>query len=63
LAKVEEELARVRRKLDNGDFIAKAKEEVVRREKEKAEEFEDKIRTLNLSLGRLGEIEQTGAKS
>jgi valyl-tRNA synthetase len=56
LGKAEDELARVRKKLGNTDFIAKAKEEVVQREKEKAAEFEDKIRTLNLSLGRIGEI-------
>ena len=58
-----EELERVRRKLANSDFLAKAKEEVLRREKEKAEEFEDKIRTLNLSLGRIREIEQMGEKA
>jgi valyl-tRNA synthetase len=63
LSRAEEELARVRRKLGNGDFVAKAKEEVVRREKEKAEEFEDKIRTLNLSLGRIREVEQVGGKT
>jgi valyl-tRNA synthetase len=62
LSRTEEELARVRRKLGNSDFVAKAKENVVRREKEKAEEFQDKIRTLHLSLGRLGEIEQIGEK-
>jgi len=63
LTRAEEELARVRRKLGNGDFVAKAKEEVVRREKEKAEEFEDKIRTLNRSLGRIREVEQAGGKT
>jgi valyl-tRNA synthetase len=63
LARAGEELQRVRRKLDNSDFIAKAKEEVVRREKEKAEEFEDRIRTLNLSLVRIGEVEQAEGKS
>jgi valyl-tRNA synthetase len=63
LSRTEEELARVRRKLGNDDFVAKAKAEVVRREKEKAEEFEDKIRTLNLSLGRIREVEQAGEKS
>jgi valyl-tRNA synthetase len=56
LGRVEEELTRVRKKLGNNDFLAKAKEEVVRREKEKAAEFEEKIRTLNQSLGRIGEI-------
>ena len=63
LARAGAELERVRRKLGNSDFIAKAKEEVVRREKEKAEEFEDKIRTLNLSLVRIGEVEQAEGKS
>ncbi len=63
LARAGEELERVRRKLGNSDFIAKAKEAVVRREKEKAEEFEDKIRTLNLSLVRIGEVEQAEGKS
>jgi valyl-tRNA synthetase len=62
LGRVEEELARVRKKLGNGDFIAKAKEEVVRREKEKAAEFEDKIRTLNDSLGRIEELAPSGDK-
>jgi valyl-tRNA synthetase len=63
LGRVEEELARVRKKLGNSDFIAKAKEDVVRREKEKAAEFEDKIRTLNQSLGRIEEIAQSGDKA
>jgi valyl-tRNA synthetase len=63
LARAGEDLERVRRKLCNSDFIAKAKEAVVRREKEKAEEFEDKIRTLNLSLVRIGEVEQAEGKS
>jgi valyl-tRNA synthetase len=63
LARAGEELERARRKLGNSDFIAKAKEEVVRREKEKAEEFEDKIRTLNLSLVRICEVEQAEGKS
>lgn len=63
LARAGEDLERVRRKLGNSDFIAKAKEAVVRREKEKAEEFEDKIRTLNLSLVRIGEVEQAEGKS
>jgi valyl-tRNA synthetase len=62
LSRAQEELTRVQRKLGNNDFVAKAKEEIVRREKEKAEEFEDKIRTLNLSLGRIRELEQAGEK-
>jgi valyl-tRNA synthetase len=63
LSRAEEELARVKRKLGNGDFMAKAKEEIVRREKEKAEEFEDKIRTLNQSLGRIREVQRAGGKT
>ena len=62
LNRAAEELERVQKKLGNGDFIAKAKEEVVRREKEKAEAFEDKIRTLNRSLGRIRDLEQTEGK-
>jgi valyl-tRNA synthetase len=62
LGRTEEELARVKKKLGNGDFIAKAKEEVVRREKEKAAEFEDKIRTLNQSLGRITALAQSEDK-
>jgi valyl-tRNA synthetase len=63
MSRAENELSRVRKKLGNSDFLAKAKEEVVRREREKAEEFEEKIRTLNRSLGRIQEMEQTGEKS
>ena len=63
LARAQEELNRVQRKLGNGEFMAKAKEEVVCREKEKAEEFEAEIRTLNLSLGRIREVEQAEGKS
>jgi valyl-tRNA synthetase len=57
VAKVEAELARVRRKLDNGDFLAKAKEEVVRKERAKANQFEEEIRTLRSSLEKIREIQ------
>ena len=59
IRKFEEEFARVQKKLANSDFISKAKEEVVRKEREKAGQYEDKIRTLNLSLAR---IEQSRAE-
>ncbi|MDP2601464.1 MAG: valine--tRNA ligase [Deltaproteobacteria bacterium] len=59
IRKFEEEFARVQKKLANSDFISKAKEEVVRKEREKAGQYEDKIRTLNLSLVR---IEQSRAE-
>jgi len=57
VGKSEDELARVQKKLANADFIAKAKEEVVGKERRKANEFEDKIRTLKNSLEKLREIQ------
>ncbi|MBI2530700.1 MAG: valine--tRNA ligase [Deltaproteobacteria bacterium] len=53
IRKFEEEFLRVQKKLQNNDFISKAKEEVVRKEREKAGQYEEKIRTLNLSLTRI----------
>ncbi|MGE5216271.1 MAG: valine--tRNA ligase [Chloroflexota bacterium] len=53
VAKVIDELSRVQRKLGNADFLSKAKDEVVRKEKEKALQFEEKIRTLRGSLDKL----------
>jgi valyl-tRNA synthetase len=49
----------VQKKLGNQDFLSKAKEDVVRKEREKAGQYEEKIRTLNLSLAR---IEQSRAE-
>ena len=43
VGKIEDELARVQRKLTNTDFLAKAKNEVVHKEREKATQFEEKI--------------------
>jgi valyl-tRNA synthetase len=57
VGKIEDELARVQKKLGNADFIAKAKSDVVHREREKATQFEEKIRALRASLGRLQELE------
>ncbi len=62
VTRVEEKLARVQKKLDNNEFLAKAKEEVIQREREKAEQFADKIRTLNRSVERIQEM-QVGGKS
>lgn len=56
-SKVEEELARIQKKLANPDFLAKAKEEVIQREREKSTQQQEKLRTLNLSLERLREME------
>jgi valyl-tRNA synthetase len=57
--KANEELSRAQKKLANADFLNKAKEDVVRKEREKAGQYEEKIRTLNLSLERIQEL-QTG---
>ena len=57
VGKIEGELARVEKKLSNGDFIAKAKPEVIQKEKAKAVEFEEKIRTLRSSLEKIREIQ------
>ncbi|MSP40572.1 MAG: valine--tRNA ligase [Deltaproteobacteria bacterium] len=57
IAKTEDELARVQKKLSNGDFIAKAKEEVIRKERDKAVQFEDKMRTLRSSLEKIQELQ------
>jgi valyl-tRNA synthetase len=53
IRKFGEEFARVQKKLTNSDFISKAKEEVVQKEREKAGQYEEKIRTLNQSLARI----------
>ena len=57
VGKIEDELARVQKKLGNADFIAKAKSDVVRKEREKATQFEEKIRALRASLDKLQEIQ------
>jgi len=56
IRKAEDELTRVQKKLANTDFLSKAKEEVVQKEREKAGQYEEKIRTLSLSLGRIQEF-------
>jgi valyl-tRNA synthetase len=55
--KVEEELARIQKKLSNPEFLAKAKAEVIQREREKSTQQQEKLRALARSLERLGEIE------
>jgi valyl-tRNA synthetase len=57
VGKVEEELSRVQKKLGNGEFLAKAKEEIIVKEREKASQFEEKIRTLRSSLEKIREIQ------
>jgi valyl-tRNA synthetase len=54
--KISDELERVRRKLANGDFLTKAKEEVVQKEREKSLQYEDKLRALQQSIARIKEL-------
>jgi valyl-tRNA synthetase len=55
IRKLEEELARIQKKLSNAEFLRKAKETVIQKEREKASQYEEKMRTLNLSLERIQE--------
>ncbi len=57
VSKVEGELARVEKKLANEEFLAKAKDEVIQKERNKAQQFKDKILKLNRSLEKIREIE------
>jgi valyl-tRNA synthetase len=57
VGKVEDELARVQKKLGNNDFLAKAKDEVVEKERQKASQFEEKIKTLRGSLEKIQELQ------
>jgi valyl-tRNA synthetase len=57
VGKVNDEIARVHKKLANPDFIAKAKQEVIQKEREKAIEYEEKLRTLKGSLEQIREIQ------
>ena len=59
VAKMEDEIARVQKKLGNNDFVAKAKEEVIQKERDKAAQFGEKLRTLRSSLAKIDEL-QTG---
>ncbi len=59
IRKVEEDLSRIQKKLSNVDFLNKAKEAVVHKEREKATRHEEKIRALTRSLEKIQEI-QTG---
>jgi valyl-tRNA synthetase len=54
--KITDELARVQKKLGNGDFLSKAREEIVQKERDKARQHEDKLRALNQSIARIAEL-------
>jgi valyl-tRNA synthetase len=57
VAKMADEIARVQKKLSNSDFVAKAKEEVIQKERDKALQFEEKIRTLRSSLEKIQDLQ------
>jgi valyl-tRNA synthetase len=56
ISQVEAELDRVRNKLANESFIAKARQEVVEKERDKALRLEEKRQTLAQSLERIQEV-------
>jgi valyl-tRNA synthetase len=60
--KIGDELERVRRKLANGAFLSKAKEEVVQKEREKLLHYEDKLRALQQSIARIKELAEFRAE-
>jgi valyl-tRNA synthetase len=63
IPKVEQELARVQKKLDNQAFLTNAKEEVVQKERGKLQEFEEKLLTLRRSLRRIEETSEPGQRA
>jgi valyl-tRNA synthetase len=60
VGKVESELARTQGKLNNQQFRTKARQEIIEKEERKAEELEEKIRTLTRSLKRIQELQSQG---
>ncbi|HWP59460.1 MAG TPA: valine--tRNA ligase [Candidatus Acidoferrales bacterium] len=55
--KIAAELERVRRKLSNREFLAKAKPQVVAKEQEKSQELEEKLTALHRSLEKIRELQ------
>lgn len=63
IAKAREELERIGKKLKNPEFLAKAREDVVEKEREKEAGCEEKIRALSRSLARIEEIQGSQGRS
>ncbi|MBM4263356.1 MAG: valine--tRNA ligase [Deltaproteobacteria bacterium] len=57
VGKIEGELVRVEKKLANNDFLAKAKEDVIQKERDKMNEYQEKLRALKGSLEKIHEIQ------
>ena len=56
ITRADQELARVRSKLDNESFVARAPEEIVAKERARADELTAEVSLLRLGLGRLAEV-------
>jgi valyl-tRNA synthetase len=56
IAKIEKDLAVVAKKLSNPEFLAKAAEAIVEKEKEKARSFEEKKAALSAALSRVSAL-------
>jgi valyl-tRNA synthetase len=56
LARARDDLGKVRRKLDNRDFVANAPPEIVAKEQERIAELEQRSRQLEQQLARLAEL-------
>ena len=54
ISKNDSEIIKVRRKLDNADFVARAKPEVVEENRQRLETFEHDLERLKAALARLG---------
>jgi valyl-tRNA synthetase len=55
IAKISEEITRTQKKLSNPEFVNKAKPEIIQKERDKAIQHEEKLRTLKASIERIQE--------
>ncbi|MFT8763744.1 MAG: hypothetical protein ABF809_07095, partial [Gluconobacter potus] len=53
ITRIEGEILKVTRKLDNADFVARAKPEVVEENRERLATFQSDLERLKAALGRL----------
>jgi valyl-tRNA synthetase len=57
IAKITDEIRRTQNKLANPDFVSKAKPEIIQKEREKAIQHEEKLRTLKASVEQIQAIQ------
>jgi valyl-tRNA synthetase len=62
MEKLASEMDRTQKKLGNPEFIAKAKEEVIRKERDKSLELEEKMGALRRSLETMRQLQKEGAQ-